>query len=591
LGKIKLLSDQIINQIAAGEIVERPCSALKEIVENSIDANAKNINIFLKHGGKSKIVVEDDGDGLLYDDLTMCLQRHATSKLSGLNLFDVKSYGFRGEALPSIASVSNFTIESSGFGISVNFSEISDIFPSKISHGTVVTIENLFNQVPARLKFLKSDNAELSACISIIENFAIINNRVNFSLRSESRNIISYQNESIENRIANIFGAEIFERSVYFDGSDGAISMSGYLFHPSDSKFSQDFQRFFVNSRFIKDKTISAAIRNAYRDLVPIGRFAIAIIFIEVDPFYVDVNVSPTKSEIRFRDSKYMQKIITDIVKKNLNKFDRIITPINANVITHKNLSDDEVTSAPYFDQRVTDYLIDSDNFKTQFRDNNNSIFSKISLKENIEIETIKSEFQPKTFENLKDEKFFGIPICQIFDSYIISEKEDSIIIIDQHAVHEKITQMKILKELEIGQKQYLVTPETIKISDKQKEQFTENEQNLLDCGFEIELSFDQKSLTILAIPSVIDEKTATDFISNILDFGEELTLPAAIRQKIANIACHNSIRFGRKLSIIEIDALLRQMEMTESIHQCNHHRPSFIQITKEQLEKMFHRT
>ncbi|MDR2598492.1 MAG: DNA mismatch repair endonuclease MutL, partial [Holosporales bacterium] len=324
MGRIKFLSNKLVNQIAAGEIVERPCAALKEIVENSIDANAKNIKIFLKRGGKEKIVVEDDGDGLLYDDLPMCIQRHATSKLSGTNLFEVKSYGFRGEALPSIAAVSNFSIESNGYGITVNFSEISDVFPSKITQGTVVTIESLFNQLPARLKFLRSDTAELSACVSAIQNFAIINDGINFTLRSEDRNILSFQSESIESRIASVFGSEMFERSVYFTESDGTISVQGYLFHPTDSKYSQDFQRIFVNSRLVKDRTISGALRSAFRDLIPSGRFAAAILFIEIDPFYVDVNVSPTKSEIRFRDVKYAQNMVTNSIKKNLKKFDRI---------------------------------------------------------------------------------------------------------------------------------------------------------------------------------------------------------------------------------------------------------------------------
>jgi DNA mismatch repair protein MutL len=579
LGKIRLLSDKIVNQIAAGEIVERPCAALKEIVENSIDANSKNIDMFLKCGGKAKIVVEDDGDGLLYDDLPMCIQRHATSKLSGMNLFEIRSYGFRGEALPSIAAVSNFSIESNGYGISVNYSDISDVFPSKITRGTTVTIENLFNQLPARLKFLKSDTSELSACISVIENFALINRGINFTLRTEDRSVLSFQSESIEDRIARVFGPEMFERSVSITESDGTISISGYLFHPIDSKYSQDFQRIFVNNRIVKDRIISGAIRNAYRDLIPSGRFAAAILFIEIDPFYVDVNVSPTKSEIRFRDVKYSQKMVTESIKKNLKEFDRIALG-DSEIFAMKSPVDPSDT---VLDSRVIDYLSDRNDLKMSFRDDGHSIISKISFNEKIEM-------IPKSFENLEEVNFFGTPVCQILDSYIITEKDDSIIVIDQHAVHEKITQVRILKDLEAGRKQYLITPGMIEIIDGQRENFTDHKDDLQNCGFEITICEDQKSLVITAIPSVLDEETAIEFIKEIIETGEKLCLQDAVRLKIADVACHNSIRCGRKMSIPEMVALIHQMEETESIHQCNHHRTSFIKITKSQIGKMFHR-
>jgi DNA mismatch repair protein MutL len=590
LGKIKLLSAQIVNQIAAGEIIERPYAALKEVLENSIDANARNVNIFLKHSGKAKIVVEDDGDGLLYDDLSMCIQRHATSKLNGTNLFEIRSYGFRGEALPSIAAVSDLSIESNGFGISVNFSEISDIFPSKIARGTLVTIKNLFNRLPARLKFLKSDTAELSACISIIENFAIINDNINFTLRSEDRNVLSFQSESIENRLASIFGSEILERSVYCEESDDTVLVKGYLFHPIDSKYSQDFQRIFVNGRLVKDKIISMAIRDAYRDLIPSGRFAAAVLFIKIDPFYIDVNVSPTKSEVRFRDPKYVQKMVTNAIKRNLKKFDRIVLSDGgifvSNDLNERNTEDSDTCLEP----TVIDYLVDQDTLKTQFHNSSNSILSGISFEENIKTIPINSEFQSKTFENLDEVNFFGTPVCQIFNSYIITEMDDSIIIIDQHAVHEKITQMRIIKDLEIGRKQYLITPGKIKISEEQSRNFEEYEADLQNCGFDIILASNRKVLIITAIPSVLDERTATEFVKEVIETGEKLKLPDAVRRKIADIACHNSIRFGRKMSMIEMEVLLRQMAETDSIHQCNHHRPSFVKITKAQMETMFHR-
>jgi DNA mismatch repair protein MutL len=574
VGKIKLLSEQIINQIAAGEIVERPCSALKEVVENSIDAGAKNVYIFLKNGGKTKMVVEDDGEGLSSEDLSMCILRHATSKLSGMNLFEIQSYGFRGEALPSIASVSRFSIESNGLGLTANFSEVSDPFPSKITGGTVVTIEDLFSRIPARLKFMKSDGAELSACISVIENFAIIHRDVNFTVRSDDKCILSFQNDTLPERIARIFGRDIFERSIYFEEEDGTIVVKGYLFHPLDSKYSQEFQRTFVNGRIVRDKTISASIRNAYRDLVIPGRFAVSVIFIEIDPFYVDVNVSPTKSEIRFRDPRYVQKMLTDSIRRNLQRFDKVDRGISSTSIGISENKDIVI------DTRVTDYLIDESDLR--LRDGSNSILSKISFSSPIKSERL------DIFDDFKMDNEFGEPLCQIFDSYIVAEKGESIILIDQHAVHEKITQEKILKELKTENKQHLLNPEIIELTRRQKEFISENEHNITQCGFEIQIN--NNLLMVSAVPAVMDIQTAILFINDIADSKEDLLPIDVMRHKIADIACHNSIRAGRKMSHGEMQAMLKQMEETKSIHQCNHHRPSFIRITKEQIEKMFHR-
>jgi DNA mismatch repair protein MutL len=292
--------------------------------------------------------------------------------------------------------------------------------------------------------------------------------------------------------------------------------------------------------------------------------------------------VSPTKSEIRFRDVKYTQKMVTDAIKKNLKQFDRIVLG-NAGTFPPNNDTNDLADT--FLDRKVVDYLIDRNDSLVPFRDGGNSILSKISFNGKVEV-------QPQTFENFEEVNFFGTPVCQIFDSYIITEKDDSIIIIDQHAVHEKITQTQILKDIEAGRKQYLIASEMIEITDGQMETFAERKNDLQNCGFEIALSVsdNQKSLIITAIPPVLDEKTAIEFIKEIVETGEKLRLPDAIRLKIADVACHNSIRFGRKMSMIEMKALIRQMEETESIHQCNHHRPSFVKITKTQLGKMFHR-
>ncbi|MDR2667292.1 MAG: DNA mismatch repair endonuclease MutL [Holosporales bacterium] len=593
VSKIKLLSDDVISQIAAGEIVERPSSALKEIVENSIDAEAKNIEIFLKNGGKTKLVVEDDGFGLSKEDLKMAIQRHATSKLKDSNLFDISSYGFRGEALPSIASVSEFTLESNGFGISVAFSEKMSIFPSNIDCGTVVTVKNIFDKTPARLKFLKSDGVELAGCISVVENFALIMGNVNFVVRTEDSSLLSFQNDSIEERIEKIFGNDVAQRAVYFQGCDDNLSISGYLFHPIDSRYSQSFQKIFVNGRIVKDKVVASAIKNAYKNLVPTGRFAIVIAFIEVDPFYVDVNVSPTKSEIRFRDGTYVYKFITNVIRKNLAQFDRVLLNFNCRGNTLPNGVLEPLKKVDTVLQTSADSH--SNVFEVTFDISDVQTHEKTSPpRESTKFNnTLVNALKPVQQEIVESERrnFFGVPVAQVFDSYIITETEDGIVIIDQHAVHEKITQNKLLKSITKDNKQFLIKPEIIELQKTSLEVAKSIMKEINECGFVIEIV--QSSLVVSAIPAILNSNEAVIFVKDVtenFDISSEIDIIDSIRRKIANIACHSSIRFGKKLSMDEMFVIVKQMEDVGSIHQCNHHRPSFAKISKNQLKKMFDR-
>ena len=601
--KIKLLSDDLINQIAAGEIVERPASALKELVENSLDANAKNIEIFLQNGGKSKMVIQDDGDGIDSTELHIAVQRHATSKLHNDNLFDIRSYGFRGEALPSIASVSCFSLESKGFGINVNFSEESDIFPSPITNGTRVSVSNLFGRTPARLKFLKSDTAELTACLNVIENIALIRPNVNFSLRTDEKQILSFSNIPLEGRVSKIFGSALLKKAIPFEEKGEHIEVSGYLFHPLDNRYSQQFQRMFVNGRIVKDKTVSLSLRNAYKELIPAGRFAVAVIFIEIDPFHLDANISPTKSEVRFRDSASVQKFLTEAFRKNMHKFDKISNEFEIIRIAEKQARENDTTlEKPKFYQgyhpkfnvanfpKIANKSPVLSSSKADFSEKVAMTDGSLALAiqpENVEIQQV----EPLLSQDKRETSVYGEPLAQIFDSYIITEVEDGILIIDQHAVHEKITQTKIINNLTKENKQYLLNPEIIELNNSEQEVAKNILANLNECGFSAEII--QKSIMITAIPSILKIEEALQFIHDILasdDFINDMETLDIIRKKIADKACHNSIRFGRKLSIEEMKEILKQMEETPSIHQCNHHRPSFFKISKSQLEKMMMR-
>jgi DNA mismatch repair protein MutL len=584
MGKIKLLSDEIINQIAAGEIVERPASALKEIVENAIDAGAKNIDVFLKEGGKEKIVVEDDGAGLSEEDLAMSIKRHATSKLNSDNLFDVMSYGFRGEALPSIASVSNFSIESGGRGIAVRFSEESAVYPSHVNQGTIVTIESLFGKVPARLKFLRSSGTELTHCLNVIENFALVKNDVNFAVRSDDKALLSFTGDSVEDRVSKIVGSEMLKRAVYFHEDGGSMSISGYLFHPMDNRHSQGSQKIFVNNRVVSDRTVSISIRNAYKDLIPSGRFAVAVIFITIDPFHIDVNVSPTKSEIRFRDGVSVQKFITSAISKNLVKFDRAAVEMcipTQKRYEHQTRMDHEYKLAGQLRAASREYAMDG----------TTGLSTTIKQADPQPAVVIHERTNPSINEK-EEHGIFGKPIAQLFDSYIVTIVDDGILIIDQHAVHEKITQHRMLGSISVENKRFIARAEVLHLSDSHVNVALNMVDHINSCGFVAEVV--QRSIIISAIPQIINISEALEFIMDVVENNEaadeSVSVLDRMKRKIADIACHNSIRFGRRLLIDEMAAITKQMEETPSIHQCNHHRPSFVKITKTQLEKMFDR-
>lgn len=654
MSKIHILSDELISQIAAGEIIERPASIIKELIENAIDANSTKINVFIQDSGRTKIIVEDNGDGMNAEDLSLAIKRHATSKLDAENLMGITTYGFRGEALPSIASVSQLKIESNGLEISVNFSQENNIIKSNFENGTKITVSNLFDKLPARLKFLKSDNVELSHCISVIENFALTHPNIEFQARDDKKILCNFNENLLEERIKSIMGQDLFSRSIQILEENDIIKLEGYLFHPIDSKYSQSSQKIFINNRAVKDKIVSSAIRNAYKDIIPVGRFALCVIFITINPFYLDVNVSPTKSEIRFRDSNYIQKFISDAVKKNLNKFDRVSMTVDNSKLGFKddgtyinnNQNNFDYTKLKPSNNKMQLHDISYDNNHTNDTIQNQRKFSDINInkiigdiqsnnqdvtkkQQNIgsfnidkEICNIQSSNQDinyiaqnqqnisnnngtnsininevincNEFEEINNinDNFFGEPIGQFLDTYIICKTQNELVIIDQHAVHEKIKMENIKSNLDKNNKQYLINPIELNLSNKQLYIAMNIINKLNEFGFV--LNINEKKLVIEAIPNILSDINIEPFFYDVLEDDlniNEINIDDCIRMKIATSACHNSIRGGRKLSMQEMKATIHEMYKTFSIHQCNHNRPSFIKITLQQLNKIFERS
>lgn len=625
MARIQILSNEIINQIAAGEIIENPASVIKELVENSIDAGSTKINIFLQNAGRVKLIVEDNGSGISHEDLPLAVQRHATSKLTGVNLFDISSYGFRGEALPSIASISQFCIESNGKALHIDFGGEASLVASPIITGTRVSVQNMFDRIPARLKFLKSDNVELSHCLELIENFAITHPSINFTVDSPTKTLLSFISPDQKFRIEEVVGRELLSRSMYLEAADDIMSIRGYFGHPVDSRYfqsshgplySRHSQRIFINDRLVKDKIVSSAIKTAFKDLLPAGRLATCVLFIKINPFYLDINVSPTKSEIRFRDVNYIQKFIIQAIKKNLPQFDQISLDVDdSNLINLPNTTISQSTmgnNVHYISRPINTTYTSEKHDKTEYElsdvsrdldyktkmhscintDHTNLRFPKTDQPQIDEEKNKLLNERPLAISFNKQESFWGKPIGQLLDTYIICTTDDALVIIDQHAVHEKITMEKMLKNINIKSSQHLTRPEILDLTASQMLIAQEALSQLSQCGFVIELT--TTSMLVSAIPAIMAPSDTRQFLYDIVENANiinELEVKDTIRLKIANIACHNSIRAGRQLTNEEIEAVLYEMEHTESIHQCNHHRPCFVKINKRQLENIFERT
>ena len=548
LNKIKILSSEIVNQIAAGEVVEGPSAVLKELVENSIDAGAKNIDVFLKCGGKEKIVITDDGEGFAsVEDLKLSLVRHATSKLNGSNLFDITSYGFRGEAIPSIAAVSDFSIESIGTKITNNTTE-----PSAITHGTRICVENIFKNIPVRIKFLKSDNYEKHKCIGVIENFSITRYDIAFILRDNEKTILNLQAASFEERVKNVYGNEVFKNAVYFDEQNDIARIYGFLFHPIHGNLSASAgQKLFINNRIVKNKIVQIAARIAYRNIINASRYPCILLCMEIDPFYVDVNVSPTKSEVRFRDEKGMQNFVVDVFEKHVKKFESVVLDLPLQINKPSTSTQSRVVDHKY-------------SFKTTPLYNTEAVAHDIT-----------PVYSTK----------FGRAICQLFDTYVIScnDATGDVFIIDQHAVYEKIALNKLLVGCDAKNIQYLTTPIKLKNHKTSK--------NTIEIFEKFGFHFDVKLSKLTAIPSYMTTDEALTLINDIINADDNLLYSEQyIKHRLATIACHNSVRAGKKLSLLEMNDMLKQMQENENIYQCNHNRPSFFKLSKNDLDKMFER-
>ena len=597
--EIRRLPQNLINQIAAGEVVERPASALKELIENSLDANATQIDIILENGGKNLISVSDNGIGIQRDYIPLAIERHATSKLPDNTLNKIEYLGFRGEALPSIAAVSELNLQSKyidsnqAWCLDVFAGDFNEVYPSTLEIGTKISIKKLFFATPARLKFLKSAQVEKSYCHQIVLKMALVNPLVGFSFRADGRELLNIKPEneadaSYVNRIRNLMGTSFANEAIKIENSKQItdtkfLKLHGLIGLPTLNKSNYSQQHLFINGRSIQDRNLSGAIRSAYRDTLPKGRFPIFCLFVDVPTDFIDVNVHPGKTEVRFQDSALVRSLLVGSISQEFNSnFFQTTSDISKKAIGKFTLN-----------ERVDLYKDYGSN------DNQNK---KQSIFSNIEVKPLKKALKQDDFENNSiqtiDNKSFplGAALGQFNKNYIISQNSNGIVIIDQHAAHERLTleKMKFARQNKSIERQILLLPEVINLEPVPLEIIKENIELLEDIGFVIEL-FGEGAVVVREIPALLGDADIKQIIIDLGDDLSELGLPSSYLAKIdlilGNIACHRSVRSGRNLNASEMNQLLREMEKTPNSGQCNHGRPTSISISLKDIEKLFNRT
>ena len=605
---IKQLDETVINKIAAGEVVERPASAVKELIENSIDAGCSDITIEVADGGKTLIRVIDDGLGMSDIDLPIALRRHATSKLPNDNLLNINSFGFRGEALPSLGAVGRLRIISHNDGngaheINVNGGKISDIKPAARTLGTTIELRDLFYATPARLKFLRSTKSELKAITDTVKGLSISTPNVAFTLidktGGKSRKILQVQKEkdvslaSIKNRLSRVLGQDFSKNSISIDVTREDVNLTGYVCLPTYARASNAMQYFFVNSRQVRDKQLIGALRAAYSDFMPRDRFPAAAIYINCRPDFVDVNVHPGKSEVRFRDPQGIRSLI--------------VTGIRQVIAIEGHRSSSTLSTAALGAMREQTHQMPSANNEQVTKNSQNMDYNgnKRFFTRDVEPafqETWKPsarDFQTKDEHANFIEEFesfpLGAPIAQFGENYIISQNDDGIVIIDQHAAHERLVYEKLKEQVQDNkiEVQALLVPEILELSEPEILVLIEYKDNLSKYGLKIN-QFGINSIAVQEIPAILNSENIKKLIFDILDELTDLensdTLEKKINAVLSRIACHGSIRSGRMLRTEEMNSLLREMENTPNSGQCNHGRPTHISIRMSDIERLFGR-
>ncbi len=587
MGKISKLPDWVSNRIAAGEVVERPASVLKELVENSIDAGANYIEVSLRNGGKQLVQVTDDGEGMEYEDVILAVERHATSKIKDVeDLNSITTLGFRGEALPSIASVSVTEIVSRtshndmGFLIVVDNGKIIQQMEVGSAVGTTVSVSELFGKIPARKRFLKSDRAELSKCSLWLTQLSLAHPEISFKMENDEREIIyTPATGTYLERIEQIFGAEIVQDLLEIEHRSGNYFLYGYISNRTLHRSRGTDQYFFLNGRSIRSALISGALKRAYSGIIPPGRHPVVFLFLEAPPELVDVNVHPAKTEVRFRRE---ETVFGTIYKTVANILGTSMTPAK------------KTKTASNMVPPMHSYAVQSKlNFPEPYRKSPGKKFRPSSPERDIQMlaEQILDEHseRQKNIDIQTEETQF----LQVLNSYIVIATVEGVLILDQHAAHERVLYEKTVRALETEQSpgQRLLFPVEINLPPHWLSPLTAMLEKFSAVGFEIEIIANDK-IKILSVPAFVRNRDYSELITDIMrDISEGESVPEFEKIFASSVACHSAIKAGQPLSADEMEALFDALFSCDEPLRCPHGRPTIIKFTGRQLEQMFGRT
>ncbi len=633
--KVRQLGEQVINQIAAGEVIERPASVIKELVENAVDAGATSVEIVTAAGGKTLIRVADDGEGMRRDDLKLAIRRHCTSKISDEDLFDIRTLGFRGEALPSIASVARLAIqtrhaqEDHAWAVAVEGGREHPVMPAARTKGTQVEVRDLFFATPARLKFLKSDRAEAAAITEIVKRIALAYPTIGFSLSGADRQPSSWPaargDEPHLARIAQILGKDFTENAMKIDAEREGVRLSGFAGLPTHHRGNAQHQFFFVNGRPVKDKLLLSGLRGAYADVLARDRHPVVVLFIDLEPGQVDVNVHPAKADVRFRDSQLVRGLLVGAIKHALVQAGHRSSTANAAVAldrlrpgtteqrsdaasayrgftggVHQRPGEGSFESAarwapdafrPLEAEQAFDNAAGTGGFAEQSQA---PLHARGGLA-GMAVPSADARAHEAPLNAEKTDLPLGAARAQVHGTYIIAQTGDGVVIVDQHAAHERLVYERLkdsLAKKEVA-RQILLIPEIVELSEDDAARLAERAEELEKVGLSLE-AFGPGAIAVRETPAMLGDMDIQGLVRNLADELAEWETADTLKEKLdhvaATMACHGSVRAGRRMRPEEMDALLRDMEATPLSGQCNHGRPTWVELKLSDIEKLFGR-
>ena len=632
---IRQLSSETINRIAAGEVIERPASVVKELVENAIDAGARQIEVVTAAGGLSLVRVTDDGQGMDADDLALAVERHATSKLAEDDLFDIATLGFRGEALPSIGSVATLAIRTrqaaapNGLEITVDRGVKGQVRPAAVNRGTSVEVRDLFSATPARLKFMRSERSENLAISEIMKRLAMAHPEVGFSLTTGERaglvlpaavidaantqDPVRWQADALLKRLGRIMGREFLDDALPLDGERDGIRISGFAGLPTLHRPDSGMQFLFVNRRPVRDRLLLGAVRAAYGDLVPKGRQPLLALFITLDPHEVDVNVHPTKAEVRFRDAATVRSLLIGGLRQTLESAGHRSSaigglrtlgalqtgeaqplpptwPAGAPATAHADSWHAQARAAPARGFGSGPWRPEPSRFPRGFAE---AVQAPLDGLDQPSADT--SAATAPTPDALR-RRPLGAARAQLHETYIVAETETSVVIVDQHAAHERLVYERMKTMLADGgvARQGLLIPEIIEMDPDEAAMLADCSHELAELGLVID-AFGPGAVAVREIPALLGDTDVKglvrDLLASVLSDGTTAPLRDRLEAVCASMACHGSVRAGRRLTPAEMNALLREMEATPFSGQCNHGRPTYVELKRSDIERLFGRS